>query len=84
MTQMMSTLLPVMLLIGAIVTVFLVFCFWRIFTRAGMAGALSLLILLPGIGPLVVVCILAFGTWGVTPVPSQYGALPPTYPPTQL
>jgi hypothetical protein len=59
---------------------FAVFCFWRIFTKAGMAGPLSLLLIIPGIGPLIVVCILAFGEWKVVPV-AQYAPLPPAYPP---
>lgn len=42
---------------------FPVFCFWRIFDKAGYSGALALLWLIPAIGPLVVICILAFGTW---------------------
>lgn len=42
---------------------FLVYCFWRIFTKAGMNGALSLLMLVPGVGVLIVVCLLAFGDW---------------------
>ena len=42
---------------------FPVFCFWRIFTKAGHNGALALLGLIPGIGMIVVLCILAFGDW---------------------
>ncbi len=42
---------------------FPVFCFWRIFTKAGFAGPMALIWLIPGIGPLVVICILAFGEW---------------------
>jgi uncharacterized membrane protein YhaH (DUF805 family) len=36
---------------------------WRVFRRAGFSGALSLLHLVPGIGMLVVMAILAFSTW---------------------
>jgi len=64
-----------------IVFAFLIFCFWRIFTKAGLAGPLALLILVPGVGGIVVLCILAFARWNVVPAPSQYGALPPGYPP---
>lgn len=59
---------------------FMIFCFWRIFTKAGMAGPLSLLVLIPGVGSIVVLCILAFARWNVVPV-APYGALPPSYPP---
>ena len=42
---------------------FPVFCFWRIFTKAGYNGAMSLIWLIPVVGPIAVFCILAFGTW---------------------
>ena len=59
---------------------FIIFLFWRIFSKAGMSGALAFLLLIPGIGGLIVLCILAFGQWKV--VPSPYAiAVPPSYPP---
>jgi hypothetical protein len=42
---------------------FQIWLFWRIFSKAGYSGAMSLLILIPGIGALIVLCILAFGNW---------------------
>jgi hypothetical protein len=36
---------------------------WRIFTRAGFSGALSLLHLVPVVGSLIVMAILAFSDW---------------------
>ena len=42
---------------------FPVFCFWRIFAKAGFNGALSLLWLIPAVGPIIVLCILAFAAW---------------------
>jgi uncharacterized membrane protein YhaH (DUF805 family) len=36
---------------------------WRICTRAGFSGALSLLHLVPVVGTLVVMAILAFSDW---------------------
>lgn len=42
---------------------FPIFCFWRIFTKAGYNGAMALIWLVPIVGPIVVMCILAFGTW---------------------
>jgi uncharacterized membrane protein YhaH (DUF805 family) len=59
---------------------FAIFLFWRIFTKAGLSGPLSLLILVPGVGWIIVVCILAFSEWRVVPAPSPYGGLQP-YPP---
>jgi len=71
--------------IGIIILVFVVFyifLFWRICTKAGLAGALSLLILIPGIGHLILLCILAFSDWKVVPIPQNpYYAPPPNYPP---
>ncbi len=36
---------------------------WRICTRAGFSGALSLLHLVPLIGPFIVMAVLAFSDW---------------------
>jgi len=36
---------------------------WRIFGRAGFAPAISLTVLIPLIGPLVAMAILAFAEW---------------------
>ena len=75
------------LLIGLVFTALLVWLFWRVLTKAGMSGALSLLLLVPGIGWIIVMCILAFGTWKVVPAPNVYAANPlppPGYPPQQL
>jgi hypothetical protein len=73
---------------------FVIFCYWRIFTKAGMNGALSLIMLIPGIGGIIMLCILAFGDWKVVPisqvaplpppyVPPSYPPAPPSYPPSQ-
>jgi hypothetical protein len=67
-------------IIGFLILAFVVFLFWRIFTKAGMSGALSLLIFIPCLGGLIVLCILAFADWKVIPA-GQYVALPPAYPP---
>ena len=42
---------------------FPIFCFWRIFTKAGYNGAMSLIWLIPAVGPIIVISILAFGAW---------------------
>ena len=51
---------------------FTVYIYWRIFVKAGYNGALSLLNLVPGVGPLVVMVILAFGRW---PIEDELAAL---------
>jgi uncharacterized membrane protein YhaH (DUF805 family) len=65
---------------------FWVFLYWRIFTKAGLAGALSLIIFFPFFGYLIVLCILAFSEWKVVPASLAYGLQPyppppPSYPP---
>jgi hypothetical protein len=49
--------------VALLIYVFYIWMFWRIFSRAGFGGALALLNLVPGIGHLVCLLILAFGTW---------------------
>jgi uncharacterized membrane protein YhaH (DUF805 family) len=68
------------MLFGFAVIAFAVFLYWRILTKAGLAGPLALIVLVPGIGWIIVVCILAFAEWRVIPAPSPYGGLQP-YPP---
>lgn len=55
----------VYIVIVVAITAFFIFCLWRIFSKAGYPGAMSLIALLPGLGPLICLCILAFGTWPV-------------------
>ena len=55
--------LMVLLIAHAVVALVLIIPTWRICTRAGYSGALSLLHLLPVIGSLIVMAVLAFGTW---------------------
>jgi hypothetical protein len=50
-------------LIYVLFSLLLIIPTWRILTRAGFAGALSLFHLVPLLGMLVVLAILAFTTW---------------------
>jgi hypothetical protein len=59
---------------------FVIFLFWRIFSKAGMPGAMAFLLLIPAVGGLIVLCVLAFGQWKVVPLSSVVVA-PPSYPP---
>jgi uncharacterized membrane protein YhaH (DUF805 family) len=68
-------------LFGVALVAFFIFLFWRIFVKAGMSGALSLLILLYPIGFIIVLCILAFGQWKVIPAPVAAPYYPPPPPP---
>lgn len=74
-------MMGIFLFIACIFLAFIIFLFWRIFVKAGLAGPLSLLIILWPIGLIVDLCILAFAQWNVVPAPPQYGTLPPNYPP---
>ncbi|MEJ0059277.1 MAG: hypothetical protein WDM79_06815 [Terricaulis sp.] len=50
------------MLIWLVVIAFAIFCYWKIFSKAGYSGALSLLLLVP-IANLVVVVWFAFADW---------------------
>jgi heme/copper-type cytochrome/quinol oxidase subunit 2 len=47
-----------------IAIVFAVIIYWRIFAKAGYSGAMGLLMFVP-IANIIVLCILAFGTWPI-------------------
>ena len=59
-----------------------IWIYWRIFAKAGFNGALSLLNLVPGIGQLICIIILAFGRWPIEDqLAAAYGGNPPPMPP---
>jgi hypothetical protein len=60
-----------LILLLAIVA-FSIWIYWRIFAKAGYNGALSLLNLVPGVGQLICILILAFGRW---PIEDQLAAM---------
>jgi membrane-bound metal-dependent hydrolase YbcI (DUF457 family) len=72
------------IIIVTAVTVFFVWLFWRVFTRAGMNGALGLLCLVPSIGPLICMLILAFSRWPIEDALLAYssGGSPPAGAPS--
>lgn len=60
-------------------TIAFVWLFWRVFTKAGFNGALALLCLIPSVGWLVCMVILAFGEWPSQRVaPVSTAVMPPT------
>lgn len=85
-----SVLATVFLIYGivfVVIVAFTLWVYWRIFAKAGFNGALSLLNLVPGIGQLICMIILAFSRW---PIEDQMDALrgglvpagvPPSAPP---
>jgi hypothetical protein len=84
-----AALLP--MCFGLFVFIFFIFLFWRICEKAGYSGAMSLLALIPGVGIIILLCILAFSQWpnqaqamAFVPVQQQIQVYPgQPYPPQQ-
>lgn len=72
----MFALIPIIILIT--IAIVMVPC-WFILKKAGFSPWLCLLCLIPSLGTLVLLYILAFADWKV--VPSPAAAYPPPYPP---
>ncbi len=51
------------LLVAIIATILVIVPLWRICSRAGFSGALSLIALLPWLGVVIVGAILSFANW---------------------
>lgn len=51
--------------------VFTLIIWWRIFSKAGYSGAMSLLMFVP-IANLIILCVLAFGEWPILRELNQY------------
>jgi len=65
------------------IIVFMIWLYWRIFAKAGFSGALSLLNLIPGVGHLICLIILAFSRWPIEDrlAMLERGAVSPVPPP---
>ena len=79
--HMMLAMMPFFFVMGLVGTAIMIIPFWVIFKKAGMSGAMSLLMLLPVVN-LIMLYVLAFSQWKVIPAP-EYGAAypPPGSPP---
>jgi hypothetical protein len=72
------TMIPLIILI---VIAILIIPFWFICKKAGFTPWLSFLCIIPSLGTLVLIYVLAFAQWKVVPAP-QTGWVPqPPYPP---
>jgi hypothetical protein len=72
------TLIPIIIIVTILI---LMIPFWFICKKAGFSPWLSLLCVIPSLGTLVLLYVLAFAQWKVVPAP-QMGYLPPQpYPP---
>jgi sorbitol-specific phosphotransferase system component IIC len=58
-----SLLMLLFLIVYMLLALILIVPTWRICARAGFSGALSLFLLVPVIGPFIVMAVLAFSTW---------------------
>ncbi len=67
----MSAYFLVIFLIIIAIVVFSIWCYWRIAVKAGYAGPLSLLLLIPGAN-LVILILFAFSPW---PIEREVAAL---------
>jgi uncharacterized membrane protein YhaH (DUF805 family) len=72
----MAVFIPIIFVVT--IAIFMVPC-WFILKKAGFSPWLSLLCLVPSLGTLVLLYILAFADWKVLPTPTA--AYPPPYPP---
>jgi hypothetical protein len=73
-------MLAIMPIIFLVVILIIIVPFWFICKKAGYSPWLSMLCLIPSLGMLVLLYVLAFGEWKVVPAPQQAWA-PPPYPP---
>jgi len=78
---MMTAMIPFMgfsVLVGFAIVII---PFWQIFKKAGMSGAMALLMAIPLVN-LIMLYVLAFSDWKVVPRPDMgAGYPPPAYPP---
>jgi hypothetical protein len=77
---MVPAILAACLFIGIIFLIVLIVPVWFICKKAGLSPWLSLLCLLPTVGLLVLLYVLAFAEWKVVPAP-QMAYTPPVLPP---
>ena len=85
--EIMMMIVPIMLIGYLVVVALLMIPCWFICKKAGFSPWLSLLCIVPSLGTLVLLYVLAFSQWKVAPVPQLapypggYPPLPPQYPP---
>jgi hypothetical protein len=75
-----AVILPVFGVITIVMMAIVIIPLWQICKKAGFGGVLSLLSLIPVIGTLIVLYVVAFSDWKVEPVTAV--VYPPAYPPS--
>lgn len=78
--HMLAIMGPMMVLFGLLGAALIIVPFWVIFKKAGLGGPLSLLMLIPFVG-IIMLYVLAFSRWKVVPAPEYATGYPPVYPP---
>jgi hypothetical protein len=77
----LAYLMPFVFFLGLFFIAIVIIPLWQICKKAGFSPWLSLLILVP-FGGLILLYVLAFARWKVAPLPQYAGGYPPTaYPP---
>ena len=74
--RMMAVMMPVFAVLALLVYALIIVPLWVAFKKAGLSPWLSLLVLIPGIGLLVALYVLAFARWRVVTMPPEYPAYP--------
>jgi uncharacterized BrkB/YihY/UPF0761 family membrane protein len=74
----MAVLIPIIMIVA--IAIVMVPC-WFILKKAGFSPWLSLLCIVPSLGTLVLLYVLAFADWKVVPAPPPVWHQPPPYPP---
>jgi len=74
----MGPMFGVIAIVGIAIAVFSIFCWWKIFSKAGYNGALAL-VFLAGIIPLIgpIICLVLFIWFAFADWPVRKGAAPP-------
>ncbi len=74
----MLVIIPIIIVVA--IAIVMVPC-WFILKKAGFSPWLSLLCIMPSLGTLVLLYVLAFSEWKVVPAPQPAMAPQPPYPP---
>jgi hypothetical protein len=72
------TMVPILILVA--IAIVMIPC-WFILKKAGFSPWLALLCIIPSLGTLVLLYVLAFAEWKVVPAPQAYWPPPQPYPP---
>jgi hypothetical protein len=79
--RMMLMVVPIILIFYVIAIALIMVPCWFILKKAGFSPWLALLCLLPSLGTLVLLYVLAFAEWKVIPAPQAVWPPPAPYPP---